>query len=451
MSRWDVVIVGAGLSGLSLGAVLAEKGKRVLILEKEGYLGGRATTTEFEGHVLDDGAHVPSRAGHIERVFELIGRPYPELAAFGIGEIYYNGKWMQLREVVPHEELREAFARVAAVPREEIDKLNDVPLDQWVRGFAKSEGIHLVFNYLATSTSVGNRYQNYSTGEMINVMREFMDHGKKLTEMAGVPKGGMKSIYEPLAESIVQKGGEVRLRTSAKMIVTAKGRVLGVAIEEGRRALHSQALPLKTVESDHVVCALPLWSLFKVLPKKGLPAWWVNWIDYLKDKTSQAWSVIYGLDEPAFDLSAFRWVPTMPKSGLSGIFFNMPTYGDKVGQYQFHISYQGHYCELPDLHNADLADNRREIEVQLDLLEEESAEFFPMIKGNVHWKVRHAGIYGIAQSPGLVGEKRPPIYVPEVEGLYIVGDCVREAVGIGMQSAVRSALVCAEAILGEKL
>jgi len=451
MSRWDVIIVGAGLSGLSLGAVLAEKGKRVLVLEREGHLGGRATTVEFGGHVLDDGAHVPSRAGHIERVFELIGRPYPELSAFGIGEIYYKGKWLQLRDVVSHEELREAFARVAAVPKEEIEKLNDVPLDQWVRGFAKSEEIPLVFNYLGTSTSVGNRYENYSAGEMITVMREFMDQGKKLTEMAGVPKGGMRSIYEPLADSITRRGGEVRLNTPVKMVLIAKGRVQGVAIEDGMRALHSQALPLRTLESDRVVCALPLWALFKVLPKEGLPAWWVNWIDYLKDKTSQAWSVIYALDEPPFDLSAFRWVPTMPKSGLSGIFFNMPTYGDKVGQYQFHISYQGHYCELPDLHNPDLADNRREIEALLDLLEEESAEFFPMIKGKVHWKVRHAGIYGIAQSPGLVGEKRPTIFVPQVEGLYIVGDCVREAVGIGMQSAVRSALVCAEEILGKKI
>lgn len=39
--RYDTVIIGAGLGGLSAGAFLASAGKRVLLLEKTGSLGGR--------------------------------------------------------------------------------------------------------------------------------------------------------------------------------------------------------------------------------------------------------------------------------------------------------------------------------------------------------------------------------------------------------------------------
>lgn len=40
--RYDVVIAGGGLAGLSAATVLGESGKRVLVLERENFLGGRA-------------------------------------------------------------------------------------------------------------------------------------------------------------------------------------------------------------------------------------------------------------------------------------------------------------------------------------------------------------------------------------------------------------------------
>jgi len=48
MSRYDVVVIGAGAAGLSAGAVLAKEGKSVLVCEKSPYLGGRgARSTEL--------------------------------------------------------------------------------------------------------------------------------------------------------------------------------------------------------------------------------------------------------------------------------------------------------------------------------------------------------------------------------------------------------------------
>ncbi|MFC1822382.1 phytoene desaturase family protein [Thermodesulfobacteriota bacterium] len=451
MDKWDTIIIGAGLSGLSLGAILAEEGKKVLVLEKAPHLGGRSETIEYKDHILDNGAHVPSRAGHLERVFEYIGEPYPELIPFGKGQIYHQGQWKLVRDLVPREELQEAFEIIRTMDRDKIRQLNDVPLDAWVSQFARSENMHLVFYFLATPCLVGNSYPNYSTGQLLQMLREPMDQGKRLTELAGIVPGGIRSIYQPMADAIKARGGEIRLNTQVMNVLFQKGRVKGVAVEEGTRAFYAEALKLEVLEADSVVCAFPLWDLLRILPTKDLPVWWIDWINYMKEKTSQSWSVVYGLDEPLFDMEYMRWVPQLPKSGLSGLFCHMPSYGDAVGQYQLHALYQGHYYEFPDLHNAHLGKNRIEIDRLLNLLEEETAEFFPEINEKAKWKIRHAGIYRIAEAPGLVGDKRPPIFVPSVDGLYLAGDCVSESVGMGMQSAAHSAIKCAEDILGKTI
>jgi hypothetical protein len=56
----DVIIVGAGFAGLSAGALLAERGARVLVLDARPQLGGRATAflDRQTGELVDNGQHV---------------------------------------------------------------------------------------------------------------------------------------------------------------------------------------------------------------------------------------------------------------------------------------------------------------------------------------------------------------------------------------------------------
>ena len=47
MPEYDAIVIGAGHNGLTAGAVMARDGLRVLVVEKNQYVGGMAATTEL--------------------------------------------------------------------------------------------------------------------------------------------------------------------------------------------------------------------------------------------------------------------------------------------------------------------------------------------------------------------------------------------------------------------
>ena len=61
--RRRVVVVGAGLAGLSAAATAAREGAEVTLLDARGSLGGRARTLAVDGFFLNQGAHALSPGG----------------------------------------------------------------------------------------------------------------------------------------------------------------------------------------------------------------------------------------------------------------------------------------------------------------------------------------------------------------------------------------------------
>mgnify|MGYP001002078279 FL=1 len=57
MKKYDVVVVGAGISGLLAALTLSKHGKKVLVLEKRQYIGGNCNSYMVDGYQVDTGVH----------------------------------------------------------------------------------------------------------------------------------------------------------------------------------------------------------------------------------------------------------------------------------------------------------------------------------------------------------------------------------------------------------
>lgn len=61
MKTYEVIVIGAGISGLLSALALSKEGKSVLILEKSDYLGGVCRSYEVDGYQVDTGPHIITR------------------------------------------------------------------------------------------------------------------------------------------------------------------------------------------------------------------------------------------------------------------------------------------------------------------------------------------------------------------------------------------------------
>jgi prolycopene isomerase len=52
-SKYDVVVIGAGLGGLTTASLLAKSGLDVLVIEQHNLPGGACTSFRREGHTFD--------------------------------------------------------------------------------------------------------------------------------------------------------------------------------------------------------------------------------------------------------------------------------------------------------------------------------------------------------------------------------------------------------------
>ena len=75
MKESDVIIIGAGIAGLSLGALLAKDEIKVTLLERSNKIGGRAQIWENQGYLVDNGIHGfrRGRYGEVAKVAKKLG------------------------------------------------------------------------------------------------------------------------------------------------------------------------------------------------------------------------------------------------------------------------------------------------------------------------------------------------------------------------------------------
>ncbi len=304
MQNPDVVIVGAGHNGLAAGALLAKRGLRVVVLEKNRFVGGMAGTREIlPGCRNDVGASLlfPLAKGlaedlELERYgVELLELPIMSVTIADPGDpavpFYANplrmawNVWRQCgtRALVGFAKLI-AFTRYPAKviaryeactePRDLDALLAEAPnarareqLELTFRGsamdlidrFFPDEERHRPLRTQLAFAAVQSTYKGpYTPGSAFCLVYTLSpnDAGGLMKRV----KGGMGSLSEALQRSIEDKGGEVRLGAAVSRILVEGGRAVGVALRGGEEIrakvvlsnLDKAATLLRLVDESHV-------------------------------------------------------------------------------------------------------------------------------------------------------------------------------------------------------
>jgi protoporphyrinogen oxidase len=259
MKHYDVVIVGAGFTGLSAGYVLSKMGYKVRVVESDLAVGGLAGTFEFRDgvrlekfyhHWFNNDVFVPQLVKELGMEGDVVTLP----SRTGM---YFNGRMWQLS--TPLDLLR--FTALSLVDRVRLGLLvfqvrrvrdwrtiEHLSMREWLEKLCGKNVFRVVWEPLIKS-----KFSVYA--EDVNavwmwkklVLRGGTRNSKGGEELAYF-KGGFGRLADALARSIEQAGGEVSLGETVLGLGVDANRLEHIRTDKGsvagRQFLFTPALPI---------------------------------------------------------------------------------------------------------------------------------------------------------------------------------------------------------------
>jgi all-trans-retinol 13,14-reductase len=271
--NYDVIIIGAGLGGLTAGAKLAKEGKKVFLIEQHSQPGGCATTFKRGDFTLEVGLHEmdgPSPRDMKTRIFNDLD-VFNNIEFIKVPEFYrfVNGRY---NVTIPHE------------PGLAMDRLSELfP--------AEKTGIKAYFDQLMNprKRSADLAQENKSVGEYLDsIIRNddlklillgnlgyFHDDPYSLSMAyytaaqssyysggASYIKGGSQKLSDYLAGYIIKHGGEVIYNHLVTGIIASNSKVTGISFRKKNDPGHS----LMEASADAIVANNSVPAVSELLP-----------------------------------------------------------------------------------------------------------------------------------------------------------------------------------------
>jgi phytoene dehydrogenase-like protein len=242
--NYDVIIIGAGLGGLTAGAKLAKEGKSVLLLEQHDRPGGCATTFKRKDFTMEVGLHEMDGLHPRDikrRIFDDIGLgdrvsflPVPEFYRF-INDRYdlviphdpEEAKSL-LKKAFPGEEqgIDDYFYHVLNVRRVMVAHKGkpDRSVGAFLDEIIGDEDLKLVL--------LGNLGYYHDDPYSLSWLYYLNAQGSYYGGTASFIQGGSQCLSDALSNLIKEQGGEVRLNQLVTSIDYQRGKVSGVSFKE---------------------------------------------------------------------------------------------------------------------------------------------------------------------------------------------------------------------------
>lgn len=441
-----VTVIGGGVAGMSAACALAEAGFRVQLVERRGYLGGRASSYLHPGvnEVIDNCQHVlfgccTNLIGFYERIgvadkihwtrdmtmIEPNGRrsrlgPF-EMGRWGLpAPLHGTPSLLTAKAFSVADKLALGRAFRAMMRRGAIDHSTET-LGEWLRRHKQTRGAMNRFWRLVIASALNADIENIAVPYAAKVIRELF--------MNSAEAGAMGMSTVPLSD--LYAGSEQHLKARGASVL------LNSNVEELRWDEATKQWTIETrngeLISDLVIVALPFEAAGKLLakmpPADGAPELMA------KIEKHEHWPLC------SVHLWFDREITTLPHAVLLDREIHW-LYNKTRLQPSRHL--KGSYVELVVSASRSFAALSREEAIALAL--RELAEFFPAVKES---KLEKAALIKEVRAtfgvPPGIDAARPDAVSPWPQ-FYLAGDWTNTGWPSTMESAARSGHLAAEAV-----
>jgi len=424
----DAIIIGAGYAGMSAAALLANSGRRVMVLEASGMIGGRALSCKNEkGYVWEYGAHSHrlARKGIANEVFKRLGEEIDFLPEVKDAKLIFKGRLWDRPEgpagflKTPMLSLWARLALLALLIKiKKADPLawyDKTLLDFYKTSFQNPE-VEAFLPFLGM-TIMCPAPDKVSAGEVI----EFLQRALKAGVGVGEPRGGSDQIFSKLKKHI-EKNGEIHLSEKATKLIIENGRATGVKTDK------------TTYSTKNVIFAARLPLVLDLMDNHLLPKATRNYARNIENSSGLTLDFI--TDKPVTNIRA----------GILGV--DIPIWARFQSNADDSFTPRGKYISTWGIMLPWHFDGNKKIVEEtekrlkdtiaailpnfLPMVTEERKTVVPVMNGNV-------------LTPAQSKPHRPDIECDTIKGLYLIGDTVRGD-GCSGDISFSSALIAADKI-----
>ena len=497
MTKENVIIIGAGIGGLACGALLAQAGHKVLILEKNSYIGGACSSYKKNGYLFDRAVHVFSMGlnGQYGVVFKRLGLDYlqfrehvNEITAMKIhnqeGFVQYDTnvntalKGLQASAKKKEEggaggssdkgmmnslkglgftkntmkDLTTVMTNIMTMTKKKMRLMYEegLTVTQWLNKYTEDPAIH---GFIAFATAamfcIGNG--KASAAEFVHCFKSEM---MTVEGMQYPLSGAAQAIPDAMGRGIKHYGGEIRTNTPVKSIVIKGNKVQGVMVGN------------ELIEAPIVISNLSIkWSVLNLIGRDYFEKSYLNKIESLTPSLSSI-TFKLALKKPLVEHWGFVNCYHQTLHDFADKYPPEKGYPFSNGFFGPILSNLDQKTAPPGCQNAIFGtlvpSKGPDWKKWTDCYWEDLQSFFPNLEKNLDFvdisypkditasTGKPAGpVEGLALTPSQTGKNKPSSIIPGIEGLYVVGDTAgKNAHGIGTQEACQSGVMCADAILG---
>jgi len=429
----SVIIIGAGVGGLSIGTLLVNAGHKVSIYEKAERLGGRTASIKFKNHILDNGFHImpfykKSAIYDVLKSANIVSKlklAIVDKIAFYDGDFHTYPKGiidvlrMSLIPLKSRFSLLKILLPMAFTSMEKAEQMDQTPLTEVTK---KLDSHSRTFFDAVCMLAFADTTDHISLGEFARTIIRANPFKGGTSEFAYPDMGGYDRISEVMGNYIQENSSSVNLGVAVKKILVKDSKVTGVLLSDGN-----------TIESDCVIISYPAYHAINQLFDEGIFD-----DDFVKhtnrlNKTTSVVEVHFALSK---QLDTRQVVfPVGENYTSKGIFF--------ISNISPSVSPKGeHLIIVGTPVKPEETDNKQRIKEIVSKMKEELTAIYPDFNNELLWERAMAWklVEAVVKEPGLVWKNKMPHSVPHVKGLFFVGDSTI-SYGIGTDSAAHSAIL----------